>query len=1147
MFQVLSKLDIQTRITQNYWSAERVDANSDVQVISTAAGRTHFVALSHDNRIWVCMPKDNTETGNQLEQTELSSIVAALNTGLQDELLIFGARVNFLQVIREEAHGLSAPVEFTLAPPVNTSRIARIFTRKIDRNMYIGILYQYGEEERYAFSFCIWDMLSPNPPFINTNLTTDTLECAWWGETEDDLVFVTITDDTLVSYDINTFKINYAAIATGPKVKKLDTTVAGNGDKVLYALLDDGKLYRLRQENDRLFWNPLLNEVDPRCFDNFKVAYVGEHLHVFASANRILYHLENRDENMTSAFLPIARNLTAFSLDKCNKHELNLVLMKECAPADDSVNFGFVATNNGIEHIRYNSDSEQWDSGSIMVKSANQKIYEYNAYASEITFFTEEGNPCPGLNLELWTPEYKELSVNDRIYKVSPDHKITAQTDMMGKLHIVQSATSLNSADIVFKIAGANDDNHYVIKQNEKHKERLSNITAQSLLEARKDDGSYLIVQEYRQEQVLNHVADAMHRVLNASLPDRKMQISNSLIAHNSPLDICCYNSDPTMMLNRIPNPRAIGSFEIVFTDNDVLFRTLSAEEYNNACLEAENGFFSFFKDMFRAIADGIVKVTKIVVNAVEEAVNATIHFVEDAVAKIGNFVIKTVQEVVNLAESIFTAIKTFFVDIVHWLGILFNWQDILKTQEFLAQALNDTFRRMSVVMKENRGKVQARFKTAEKEVQDAFATIKAKLDPSINIRQGPEERSPDDPYLVGSSNNIVHSKLMANGNQTGLIDDGQLENINMDILDRLLLKMQEVTSSTGTSLQKAQDYFEKAIANELILQNILCGMVEMVEALVEAVLSATEAVVLTIIDGIEELLSLLSICLNTKIKIPFLSELFYSLCHQEMTILNVGTLLLAVPITVIYKIISGGQAPFAIELSRDRQSNSVSAKAAYIISAVCAGIFYVLGAVLECFEVYEISKLLFGILAFSTIAAGSLWLGFSTDLSAAASSEAALGVLIVGILCLAVDAGLYIARFFDRPLPVGPEEMDSSEESQDFDVDKYKYISAILDGIMGVVSICVGTWYFIEELINPKPKSDLTKAFVVIGSVVPGLASTCKFGNLAEKTKPNLCFGLRAVSYICGAAVTVVYAVMAVKEPKPQPALQGDMPYVFA
>ncbi len=105
------------------------------------------------------------------------------------------------------------------------------------------------------------------------------------------------------------------------------------------------------------------------------------------------------------------------------------------------------------------------------------------------------------------------------------------------------------------------------------------------------------------------------------------------------------------------------------------------------------------------------------------------------------------------------------------------------------------------------------------------------------------------------------------------------------------------------------------------------------------------------------------------------------------------------VPITVIYKIISGGQAPFAIELSRDKQSNSVSAKAAYTISAVCASIFYVLGAVLECFEVYETSKLLFGTLAFSTIAAGSL------------------------------------SGIFNRPLPVGPEEMDSSEESQDFDV----------------------------------------------------------------------------------------------------------------
>ena len=52
------------------------------------------------------------------------------------------------------------------------------------------------------------------------------------------------------------------------------------------------------------------------------------------------------------------------------------------------------------------------------------------------------------------------------------------------------------------------------------------------------------------------------------------------------------------------------------------------------------------------------------------------------------------------------------------------------------------------------------------------------------------------------------------------------------------------------------------------------------------------------------------------------------------------------------------------------------------------------------------------------------------------------------------------------------------------------------------------------------------------------------QFGNLAE----NAWSMFRSEQfYICGAAVTVVYAVMAVKEPKPQLALQGDMPYVFA
>jgi len=63
----------------------------------------------------------------------------------------------------------------------------------------------------------------------------------------------------------------------------------------------------------------------------------------------------------------------------------------------------------------------------------------------------------------------------------------------------------------------------------------------------------------------------------------------------------------------------------------------------------ASNNFFSSISSFFKSVVKGIVKVTEIVIYAVENAVTATVRFVDNAVHQVASFAVKAVKDAVHL------------------------------------------------------------------------------------------------------------------------------------------------------------------------------------------------------------------------------------------------------------------------------------------------------------------------------------------------------------------------------------------------------------------------------------------------------------------------------------------------------------------
>ncbi|MGF6227801.1 hypothetical protein QFZ27_001756 [Inquilinus ginsengisoli] len=302
-------------------------------------------------------------------------------------------------------------------------------------------------------------------------------------------------------------------------------------------------------------------------------------------------------------------------------------------------------------------------------------------------------------------------------------------------------------------------------------------------------------------------------------------------------------------------------------------------------------------------------------------------------------FVVNTIREAGQALETIFSRIMAGLVEVydeiknvVNWLKQLFEWGDILNTHRVIKVMVTSGLDFVSGSIAAAESAVQAKFDTVKTQVATAFDNLETIFaqGQSFNDFANAAGQSP-----IGGSGNVLaaqpasttysqngsrcsyvhnHVKSYYAGGGGGGGGSGSIQNIS-DLIQSSL------TGDTfNTQTQAVQDFVSSQVTNlHQFFDLVVIDLLNAAKGLVLFVIDAVEDIVLAVLQALEDAINGLLASWSATIDIPIISWLYKYVITgstenpgDDLTILDAFSLVLAVPGTILYKIlVSNGAAPF--------------------------------------------------------------------------------------------------------------------------------------------------------------------------------------------------------------------------------------------
>ncbi|MEM8805790.1 MAG: hypothetical protein AAGF01_07165, partial [Cyanobacteria bacterium P01_G01_bin.38] len=326
-----------------------------------------------------------------------------------------------------------------------------------------------------------------------------------------------------------------------------------------------------------------------------------------------------------------------------------------------------------------------------------------------------------------------------------------------------------------------------------------------------------------------------------------------------------------------------------------------------------------------KRIREAVKKATSVVVGAVK----GVVHFVVKTAEEVIDFVVDTAEKVAELVEAVVEKVVNGIKKFIEFLQFLFDWGDILDTQKYLVQSINDGFDYVAQQVEAVKVPVANFMDELQETVEEGMNALIETLggDPS-EVREGGSGL----PEAV----EWFFSKLMGGSKQddAGPTPRGVTPPSGDSKPEHFVFHFAEAfADGVGAVLRGFEGLGETIatlIANPLKPQLAVIVLVETLRDVVIQLLEAVENLALGFLDAIAEAIEQLKNLLNAEIKIPFISQLFRLIGGGKLTILNLTGLLLAIPVTIVSKLVFGetpfkNEPPLALAFQADAQASAAS------------------------------------------------------------------------------------------------------------------------------------------------------------------------------------------------------------------------------
>jgi hypothetical protein len=296
-----------------------------------------------------------------------------------------------------------------------------------------------------------------------------------------------------------------------------------------------------------------------------------------------------------------------------------------------------------------------------------------------------------------------------------------------------------------------------------------------------------------------------------------------------------------------------------------------------------------------KATSDAVVDAAK----AVSKQLVVTVHFLEDNVPGI-QFVVNQAKHAAMAIKAVVEMIEVGIEKFVEWVRFIFDWKDIQHTQKVIVNTVRSGLKGMSQTAIKIKQSIDSVIDQMKKAVQKAESTaaINSTSQATNPTNHGWVEKFEWFMDLLGKNSKDASGSVPATSNSAGA---------------QFLADLQRAVGSIGKDLfgiEKSIERMGKAITDGdasaafVAAKDIACQLVTLGADVVRAVIDVLFNSVAALIEGVLALIS-------TKLKIPYISKLFEKyLGIGEMSLLDIGALILAIPITIGTKVFCGS-APF--------------------------------------------------------------------------------------------------------------------------------------------------------------------------------------------------------------------------------------------
>jgi hypothetical protein len=570
------------------------------------------------------------------------------------------------------------------------------------------------------------------------------------------------------------------------------------------------------------------------------------------------------------------------------------------------------------------------------------------SYSMELSLFDADGNPVGattdhpnGVPVTVTADQATTIVCNGIAYHTDPSQSVTIVTDVGGQASVLYQAVSLKPPVITFLVENPDQST-------------ASRWCQGDIVEVQTD--------ETQLTPAPGAVAPTLQTVSGQTLIDQNLtgsDYANTTAADNAAAAI---NSSGGWMVTNGQDPDGTGSIDLSavnvphwhldFTHPDgPRFRVLTADEARSLLAKAQDpstppllggtlgnvfgDVAHFFKHEWQKLDSFAATVDQDVLTVVLTAEEGVQSFVISTVKQAGAALETIFSKIKEVADDIYSVIE----EVIAWLKMLFEWQDILNTHKIIKSSINQTFANINNSLDYAQEQVSEKFGTVVTDVKDFFQNLESYFEPGQTYNQfanglPPPSAASGGNVLAGttttqsqqqyaSKTNYVYSRAQPSfataTAASGLAADPESSDPTTVITNAVQQYLYGDTFNQYT--QTLWSFLTSAITSPSNLFDVvILDLLQAAQDLVIFVIEAIEQVINATLSIAADALGALSGLLNVNLDIPIISWLYKYVITgtienpgDNLTLLDLMCLLLAVPVTILYKLVYGnGQAPFS-------------------------------------------------------------------------------------------------------------------------------------------------------------------------------------------------------------------------------------------